>query len=42
VEGDLTVSYPLVGRAVERAILSGLQDHLAGEADLLARRLAGP
>ncbi len=41
VEGDLTVSYPLVGRAVERAILSGFEDHLAGEAELLARRLAG-
>jgi hypothetical protein len=41
VEGDLTVSYPLVGRAVERAILSGLHDHLAGEAELLRRRLAG-
>jgi hypothetical protein len=41
VEGDLTVSYPLVGRAVERAILSGLEDHLDAEAALLARRLAG-
>jgi len=41
VEGDLAVSYPLVGRAVERAILSGFEDHLAGEAELLARRLAG-
>lgn len=42
VEGDLTVSYPLVGRAVERAILSGLEDHLAGEAELLGRRLGRP
>jgi hypothetical protein len=41
VEGDLTVSYPLVGRAVERAILSGFEDHLAAEAALLGRRLAG-
>jgi hypothetical protein len=41
VEGDLTVSYPLVGRAVERAILSGFEDHLAAEAAVLGRRLAG-
>ena len=40
IEGDLTVSYPLVGRAVERAILSGLEDHLGAEADLIARWLA--
>ena len=40
IEGDLTVSYPLVGRAVERAILSGLEDHLAAEADLIGRWLA--
>jgi hypothetical protein len=40
VEGDLTVSYPLVGRAVERAILSGLEEHLGAEADLVGRWLA--
>ena len=40
VEGDLTVSYPLVGRAVERAILSGLEEHLQAEADLIGRWLA--
>ena len=40
VEGDLTVSYPLVGRAVERAILSGLEEHLGAEADLISRWLA--
>lgn len=40
IEGDLTVSYPLVGRAVERAILSGLEEHLGAEADLIARWLA--
>jgi hypothetical protein len=34
------VSYPLVGRAVERAILSGFQDHLEAEADLVGRWLA--
>jgi len=36
VEGDLAVSVPLVGRRVERAIVSGLEDHLQAEADLLA------
>ena len=35
-EGDLSVGVPLVGRIVERAIVSGLQDHLRAEADLLA------
>jgi hypothetical protein len=40
IEGDLTVSYPLVGRAVERAILSGLEEHLGSEADLIGRWLA--
>ena len=40
VEGHLTVSYPLVGRAVERAILSGLEEHLQAEADLIGRWLA--
>lgn len=35
-EGDLSVGVPLVGRVVERAIVSGLQDHLRAEADLLA------
>lgn len=34
-EGDLVVSYPLVGRAVERAIVSGLEEHMGDEADLL-------
>jgi hypothetical protein len=34
------VSYPLVGRAVERAILSGLEEHLGAEADLIGRWLA--
>ena len=40
IEGDLTVSYPLVGRAVERAILSGLEEHLGAEAELIGRWLA--
>jgi hypothetical protein len=34
------VSYPLVGRAVERAILSGLEESLDAEAELLGRWLA--
>ena len=40
IDGDLTVSYPLVGRAVERAILSGLEEHLQAEADLIGHWLA--
>ena len=39
VAGELTVGVPLVGRVVERAIVSGLQDHLRTEADLLAEFL---
>jgi hypothetical protein len=38
-EGDLVVKAPLVGRIVERAILSGLRDHFATEAALLAEWL---
>jgi hypothetical protein len=37
VEGELTVRYPLVGRAVEQAIVSGLREHLDDEAGLLRR-----
>lgn len=33
--GDLSVSVPLVGRVVERAIVSGLEEHISTEADLL-------
>ena len=40
IDGDLTVSYPLVGRAVERAILSGLEEPLGAEAELIGRWLA--
>jgi hypothetical protein len=40
-EGDLRVSYPIVGRAVERAIVSGLTDHLRDEGRLVDRWLAG-
>ncbi|HZU72448.1 MAG TPA: DUF2505 family protein [Acidimicrobiales bacterium] len=35
VEGDLVVRYPLVGPLVERAILSGMRDHLVDEARIL-------
>ncbi len=38
--GDLVVSYPIVGRAVERAILSGLEEHLEAEVDVVTRLLA--
>jgi hypothetical protein len=31
VEGDLSVSVPIVGRSVERAIVSGLRDYLEDE-----------
>ncbi len=33
VEGELKVKAPLVGRAVEGAIVSGLEEQLAGEVD---------
>ena len=39
-EGDLRVSYPLVGRAVERAIVSGLSNHLEDEGRLVDGWLA--
>jgi len=35
VDADLRVTVPFVGRAVERAIASGLREHLDREADLL-------
>jgi hypothetical protein len=35
-DGELNVAVPLLGRAVERAILSGLQEHIEREGDLLA------
>jgi hypothetical protein len=34
-EGDLRVSFPLVGGKVERAIVSGLREHAALEAGAL-------
>ena len=35
VEADLKVKWPLVGGLVERAIVSGLKEHLAEEAELI-------
>ncbi len=40
-EGDLRVRAPLVGGAVERAIVSGLHEHLAEEAPLVDRYVSG-
>ena len=39
VDGTLEVRFPLVGKAVERAIVSGLQEHMGDEAALVARWL---
>jgi hypothetical protein len=41
IEGELTVRYPIVGKQIERAVLSGLEEHLAAERDLLTTHL-GP
>ena len=41
IEGELTVRYPFVGKQIERAVLSGLEEHLAAERDLLVRHLGG-
>ena len=38
-DGELTVRYPLVGGAVERAIVSGMADHAAEQAVLVAQWL---
>ena len=38
--GDLAVRVPLVGRAVEGAIVAGLREHLAGEVEVVERLLA--
>ncbi len=40
VEGDLRVRFPLVGAAVERAIVAGLRDHAAAEERVVQARLA--
>ena len=41
-EGDLTVSVPLVGGKVERAIVSGLREHAEREQDVLDEWLRDP
>jgi hypothetical protein len=41
VDGDLTVRFPLVGGAVERAIVSGLRDHLDDEVAIVERWVSG-
>jgi len=41
IEGDLRVRWPLVGPIVERALLTGLRQHLAGEADIVERFVNG-
>ena len=38
-DGELTVRFPFVGKAVERAIVTGLEDHLVDEAALVAHWL---
>lgn len=40
-EGDVAVKVPLVGRSVENAIVSGIQEHLAEEVPVVERYLAG-
>ncbi|MGH9040900.1 MAG: DUF2505 family protein [Acidimicrobiia bacterium] len=40
-EGDVAVRVPLVGKSVETAIVSGLQEHLAREVPVVERYLAG-
>ena len=42
VKGSLKVKALIVGGAVERAIVSGLREHLAGEVALVERYVASP
>jgi hypothetical protein len=37
MDGEVRVSFPLVGGLVERAVVSGLRQHLAAIAEMLAR-----
>ena len=39
-DGTITVNMPLVGSKVERAIVSGLEEHAAGEIELVQRWVA--
>lgn len=41
VDGDLAIHYPLVARAVERAIVSGIREHLVHEARVVEQFLSG-
>ena len=40
-DGDVVVRVPLVGRAVEGAVVSGLREHLAAEVEVVERLVAG-
>jgi uncharacterized protein DUF2505 len=42
VEGDLKVRAPLVGSSVEKALVSGLREHLDAEAEIVATFVNGP
>jgi len=41
MEGDLRVNYPVVGRLAERGIVLGLKEHIAQEAHVVERWVAG-
>jgi hypothetical protein len=41
IEADLRVSWPLVGRVVERALLTGLRQHLSAESGVVERFVNG-
>ena len=41
MEGDLRVNYPVVGRLAERGIVLGLKEHIAQEAHVAERWVAG-
>ena len=41
MEGELRVNYPVVGRLAERGIVLGLKEHVAEEAHILERWVAG-
>jgi hypothetical protein len=40
-EGDVKVRAPLVGSSVEKALVSGLREHLEAEADIVAAFVDG-
>jgi hypothetical protein len=41
MEGELRVNYPVVGRLAERGIVVGLKEHVAQEAGIIERWVAG-